>query len=609
MIKKSIQIDSFIIKLLLCASLFNFFTPIYAQDFEIKVACIGNSITEGFGRENPDSYPNQLDELLGDEYNVRNFGIGSRTLLKNGDYPYWDEDIFLLAQDFQPDIVIFLLGTNDSKPQNWAYKDEFYSDYVDMVNVFRNLDSEPEIFVGFPPPVFQDGLNDPVVHNEIIPLIDSVRTTLHTFHINFYDNMINMGNLFPDGIHPDAAGYGEMARIAAEAILQRPSGVIKYFYADPFVIEEGENATLYWEASDSSIVTLDNQLVEIKDSLKVSPLETTEYTLIASGEFQDTSTVQITFLPSGLIKSFYAKSPILEKDAGDSTVLYWETTNNSQAWLDGNAVTRNDSMVITPAETITYTLIAEGAQKDTSQVTVEVLDANEINRSLLALSYSASSTEYKYSVESAFDNDTSTYWLSDGHAAEWMSADIGKELYINRIKIVWGDVYATLYRIEILDETGNMSVFNTTTAGDGEIDDIEGEAIKGRQVRLLCLKSNSSSEGYKIKELEIYGSSKAGDTALETAFLVPKEFNLLQNYPNPFNPITVISYQLPVISELDLSIYNPLGQQVCTLVSEKQVAGNYSVQWDAGAYSSGVYFFKLSTVQGRTQTRKLVLLK
>lgn len=613
--KNTAQLNSFIIvKLLMCFILCSFYTPIHAQNFEIKVACIGNSITEGFGRENPDSYPNQLDKLLGDKYNVRNFGIGSRTLLKKGDYPYWDEDIFLLAQDFQPDIVIILLGTNDSWDQNWVYKDEFYSDYIEMVNVFRNLNSYPEIFVGFPPPAFGSGFvtADSRIHYEIIPLIDLVRTTLHTFHINFYNAMIEMGDLFPDGIHPNAEGYGEMARIAADAIINRPSGVIKYFYANPTVIEEDETATLFWEASDSSVVTLDNQVVGVKDSLFVFPFETTEYTLIASGEFQDTSIVQITFLPSGLIKSFYAKSPMLEKDVGDSTVLYWGTTNNSQVWLDGEAVSQHDSIVISPGETKTYTLIANGVEKDTSQVAVTVFPADEINRSLLALSYSASSTEYRYSVESAFDEDTLTYWLSVGHAAEWISADLGKELYINRIKINWGDVFASLYRIEILDEAGTMSVFNTTTTGDGEIDEIEGEPVKGRLVRILCLKSSSNSEGYKINEFEIYGTSKAGESAVAQLPIAPENFNLLQNYPNPFNSSTVIRYHLLVASRIDISIYNSVGQKITTLVSEKQRAGNHVVTWtttSSDRIASGVYLCKLSMNKGKTQTRKLILLK
>ena len=83
----------------------------------------------------------------------------------------------------------------------------------------------------------------------------------------------------------------------------------------------------------------------------------------------------------------------------------------------------------------------------------------------------------------------------------------------------------------------------------------------------------------------------------------------LKNYPNPFNPTTTISYQLPAVSLVDLSIYNVLGQKVTSLVSEKQQAGNYKVEWNAAGFSSGVYFYRMETGKGFVQSRKLILLK
>ncbi len=87
------------------------------------------------------------------------------------------------------------------------------------------------------------------------------------------------------------------------------------------------------------------------------------------------------------------------------------------------------------------------------------------------------------------------------------------------------------------------------------------------------------------------------------------KFELAQNYPNPFNPKTTISYQLPITSSVDLSIYNTLGQKVATLVSKKQLAGSHKVEWDATGFASGVYFCRLQTEAGFLQTRKLVLFK
>ncbi len=90
---------------------------------------------------------------------------------------------------------------------------------------------------------------------------------------------------------------------------------------------------------------------------------------------------------------------------------------------------------------------------------------------------------------------------------------------------------------------------------------------------------------------------------------LPRSFKLDQNFPNPFNPRTVISWQLAVSSKVDLGIYNNLGQRVATLVSGKQPAGSYQIEWDASDFSSGIYFYQLRTDRDFVQTKKLILLK
>ena len=90
---------------------------------------------------------------------------------------------------------------------------------------------------------------------------------------------------------------------------------------------------------------------------------------------------------------------------------------------------------------------------------------------------------------------------------------------------------------------------------------------------------------------------------------IPVGISLSQNYPNPFNPTTTINYQLSMNSDVVLAVYNILGQRVATLVDKKQQAGNYSVQWDAISFASGVYFYILETSTGLKMSKKLVLLK
>src|SRR4051794_12474851 len=146
------------------------------KDRKLRVACVGDSITFGSGIADRahNSYPAQLARLLGDRYDVRNFGVSGATLLKNGDKPYWKEKAFQEAKDFQPDLVVIKLGTNDSKPQNWKHKDEFVADARDLVREFSGLPSHPRVFVCRPVPAYPGnwGIRDEVIRNEVIPLLD-----------------------------------------------------------------------------------------------------------------------------------------------------------------------------------------------------------------------------------------------------------------------------------------------------------------------------------------------------------------------------------------------------------------------------------------------------
>ncbi len=89
---------------------------------------------------------------------------------------------------------------------------------------------------------------------------------------------------------------------------------------------------------------------------------------------------------------------------------------------------------------------------------------------------------------------------------------------------------------------------------------------------------------------------------------LPKTYRLAQNYPNPFNPLTMINYQLPMTNEVNLSIYNLIGQRVATLVNERKTAGFHQVEWDASGFASGVYLYRLEA-EGYVETRKMVLMR
>jgi len=103
--------------------------------------------------------------------------------------------------------------------------------------------------------------------------------------------------------------------------------------------------------------------------------------------------------------------------------------------------------------------------------------------------------------------------------------------------------------------------------------------------------------------------SNDGINWMQYPIIIPNSTELYQNYPNPFNPSTIIEYKLVQTARVNLSVFNLLGQKVATLVSEKQPANTYKVEWEATGFASGVYFCRLKTDKGFVKTKKLVLLK
>lgn len=115
---------------------------------------------------------------------------------------------------------------------------------------------------------------------------------------------------------------------------------------------------------------------------------------------------------------------------------------------------------------------------------------------------------------------------------------------------------------------------------------------------------------YTSKKIPSPENGKEIITGLEENNEIPLEFTLHQNYPNPFNPSTIISYQLPVGSHVQLKIYDIVGREAATLVNEFKPAGNYNYTFSIVNYKlpSGVYFYRLSS-NGFVQTKKMVYLK
>ena len=203
---------------ILLLALFSLMTARAAEP--IKVACVGDSITQGAGAQKGKSYPAQLQGLLGDGYQVGNFGVSGRTLLKKGDFPYWKEKKYQDALAMEPAIVVIMLGTNDTKPQNWKFEAEFDADYRELVKSFQSLKSKPKVFVCRPVPVpgiGNYGINEENIQKEI-PRVDALAKELGCGVIDMHAALEKSPELLPDRVHPNTAGAGEMAKAAAKAI-------------------------------------------------------------------------------------------------------------------------------------------------------------------------------------------------------------------------------------------------------------------------------------------------------------------------------------------------------------------------------------------------------
>jgi acyl-CoA thioesterase-1 len=189
---------------------------------KIKVACIGNSITEGSEIEPSLRYPERLQVLLGDSAEVRNYGLGGRTLLKKGDFPYWQEEKYKEVLAWNPDVIVIKLGTNDSKPQNWIYSEDFEGDYKAFIQSFKHLHGKKKIYICTPAPVFQDqwGITASIVKDEIIPKVYNVGKSENVTVIDLYTPLLDKGSFFPDGIHPNADGAKVIADEVFKAVMK-----------------------------------------------------------------------------------------------------------------------------------------------------------------------------------------------------------------------------------------------------------------------------------------------------------------------------------------------------------------------------------------------------
>ena len=217
---------------------------------KIKVACVGNSVTYGYGHKNPaeTSYPTQLQQLLGEEYEVRNFGHSGATLLNKGHRPYTTLPEYKAALEFAPDIIVIHLGLNDTDPRNWPnYRDEFFGDYTGIIDSFRKAhpDGNPKIIVCRMTPIFhwhrrfKSGTRD--WYWQIQEKIEEIAQHENLELVDLSRFLYSRPDLMPDALHPDAEGAAIIAKQVYSAITDDFSGLsLPAIYSDNMVIQQNK---------------------------------------------------------------------------------------------------------------------------------------------------------------------------------------------------------------------------------------------------------------------------------------------------------------------------------------------------------------------------------
>lgn len=192
------------------------------QQEEKRIACIGDSITEGFGIEwqSQNSYPSLLDSILGDGYEVMNFGRSSTTMMQTGNFPYWSAKEFNNVLEYKADVVILKLGTNDAKLFQWD-KEKFMTSYQNMIDTLKSINPEITIKICLPAWVAKKRweITDSVVSNYVIPATKEIAKENSLEIIDIYTLLQNHDEQFlDDGIHPNKAGLLSMAEEIAKHI-------------------------------------------------------------------------------------------------------------------------------------------------------------------------------------------------------------------------------------------------------------------------------------------------------------------------------------------------------------------------------------------------------
>lgn len=248
-----------IVLLWLCSS------SAFGRQPPLKVACIGNSVTYGYGLPNREvnSYPARLQQLLGAGYQVKNFGVSGSTLLKNGHRAYDTTSAFAEMLHFAPDIAIIHLGLNDTDPRDWPdHRDEFIPDYHALIDTIRRVNPQVKVFVCRLTPVFHEhprfksGTRN--WYWQIQSAIERIAKTAQVGLVDLHTPLYAHPELFPDALHPDTTGAAIIAQTVYSRITGKYGGLqLAAPFSSHMVLQRRQPLKLYGKADEGEEVTVE----------------------------------------------------------------------------------------------------------------------------------------------------------------------------------------------------------------------------------------------------------------------------------------------------------------------------------------------------------------
>ena len=204
---------------------------------QIKVACVGDSITYGHGVSNwpENQYPVVLGRLLGENYHTANFGVSGCTAQADADQPYGKTDTCQSSLDYHGDILIFMLGSNDSKPENWQGREAFETQYLHLLDRYLTESGTTAVYLCTPATAFyRNGEStgpaefdiQPDVVEEISQIVEQIAQERGYTLVDIHGLTGKHPEWFAkDGIHPDAQCAAAIAAELCRVITQQPDGI------------------------------------------------------------------------------------------------------------------------------------------------------------------------------------------------------------------------------------------------------------------------------------------------------------------------------------------------------------------------------------------------